>query len=216
VTLPHKEAAARLAQRSSPAVLALGAANTLRFDAGGAVAENTDAPGLLAALDETDPEWRGRTGSALVLGAGGAAAAAVWALKQSGLERVLICNRTHERAVRLSDRLGAAVAPFESAADAFAEADLIINATSAGLQGDSAAVWSFASARPGALAMDMVYKPLATPFLRAAKARGLRTCDGLGMLVHQGALAFKAWFGVHPDTVAARARLMACLNETAL
>jgi shikimate dehydrogenase len=186
VTIPHKEAALALAHDRTPRARAIGAANTLRFDAGGAVhADNTDAPGLLAAIGAP---VAGRT--ALVLGAGGSARAAAWALREAGCARVLVHNRTPERAARLARALGV------EHVTGLPGADLLVNCTSVGLTTDVKEL-PLPADHLGeyATVVDLVPRPGGTALLAEAQARGVRTVDGLEVLVHQGALSFEAWTG---------------------
>jgi shikimate dehydrogenase len=201
VTIPHKRAALALADEASEAARAIGAANTLSFgggadrdaDGGGGTiaAENTDAPGLLAAIGEP---VAGRT--AQVLGAGGSARAVVWALLGAGASEVSVWNRTAERAIELAAELGARAVPKPAAAD------LLVNCTSVGLQrtaSDAEALNQLAlrADQVGSYAyvVDLVYGENGTPLLAAAQAAGARTVDGLDMLVAQGALSFELWTG---------------------
>ncbi len=208
VTIPHKERAARIADAGARDV-----ANVLTWRAdGGLQADNTDGDGFLDALTEAQPAWRESVRTALIVGAGGAAVSIAAALHGAGA-RVRIANRTHERAAALAARFnGAEAASWSALGAAFAEADLIVNATSLGLDGAGDMIWPFDACAPGRIAVDIVYKPLETPFLAAARARGLVAVDGLGMLIHQAARAFEIWFGVRPDGRAGRARLLAALD----
>jgi shikimate dehydrogenase len=192
VTIPHKHVALALATSASDAARAIGAANTLSFGRDGAIeAENTDAPGLLAAIGEP---VAGR--SALVLGAGGSARAAVWALLGAGAAGVSVWNRTAGRASALAAELGA------SAVGEPVAADLLVNCTSVGLQRtatDAVALNQLAlgADQVGSYAcvVDLVYGAHPTPLLAAARAAGARTVDGLEVLVAQGALSFELWTG---------------------
>jgi shikimate dehydrogenase len=192
VTIPHKQAALAVADNGGDAARAIGAANTLSFAPDGSIAaENTDAPGLLAAIGEP---VAGR--SALVLGAGGSARAAVWALLGAGAAEVSVCNRTPERAVALAEDLGA------RAVATPAPADLLVNCTSVGLQWtatDAEALNQLAltADQVGSYAcvVDLVYGKHPTPLLAAASAAGTRIVDGLDVLVAQGALSFELWTG---------------------
>lgn len=188
VTIPHKEAALAAADEATPRARAIGAANTLTFADGAIRADNTDAPGLLAALGKPVD---GR--SALVLGAGGSARAVVWALADAGASEVRIWNRTPERARRLADQLGAV------AVDAVAAADVLVNCTAVGLE-DPLATFDELPLAPADLARfavvaDLVYQPEGTALLRAASERGCATVDGFEMLVQQGALSYEIWTG---------------------
>jgi shikimate dehydrogenase len=215
VTVPHKEEAAKHVDRLDEAATALGAVNTLRWEADGAVSGfNTDAPGLIAALDASNTGWRSQTGAALVIGAGGAGRAAAWALAHAGVRRVMICNRTAQRAQEAAARIDKARPfPWAKLGETFESADLIVNTTTLGMVHAPAMDWPIARAPRHAIVMDAVYAPLETPLLAAAAARGMRTIDGLGMLIHQGALAFDIWFGVKPDVAAARHRLLEAIAE---
>ena len=191
VTIPHKEAALALASEASDAAREIGAANTLTFEREGAIhADNTDAPGLIAALGEAwDPAGR----SALVLGAGGAARAAVWALVRAGAADVAVWNRTPERARALADQLGA------RAVEQPGEAEIVVNCTSVGL-GDEAAPFKALplqadSLGAGSCVVDMVYRDGGTRLLEAARTRGADVIDGLEILVAQGAASFERWTG---------------------
>jgi shikimate dehydrogenase len=198
VTIPHKHAALALADDASDAARAIGAANTLTFEDGAIVADNTDAPGLLAALPEPPA---GRT--ALVLGAGGAGRATAWALTSAGAADVAIWNRTPERARALAAELGA------RAVDAPEAADIVINCTSVGLHDPEATFKALPVAADelgaGSLVVDMVYRAGGTRFLEAARTRGARVVDGLEILVAQGAASFERWTGLDAPRAAMRA-----------
>jgi shikimate dehydrogenase len=188
VTIPHKEAALALADTATPAARAIGAANTLTFGPDGAIdADNTDAPGLLAALGD---DVAGRT--ALVLGAGGSARAAVWALREAGAD-VAVHNRTRSKAEALGVRV----------VDRPEPADVLVNCTSVGLQDPGATPIEDASAY--GLVADMVYREGGTELCRRAAAAGVRTVDGLEILVQQGALSLRRWTGLEAPVEAMRA-----------
>lgn len=205
VTAPHKEAAARAATGFAGAV-----ANTLRWESDGRMsAWNTDGDGFLDALTEAAPDWRARAKQILILGAGGGARGIAEALKGAG--EIVVANRTISRAEELAWAAGGRAVEWSALGDAFAAADLIINATTLGLSGTPSPDWPIARAKQSAFVSDIVYRPLETPLLAAARARGLTTMDGLGMLIHQGARAFELWFDVKPDPAKARARLIEAL-----
>lgn len=208
VTVPHKQAAARAAARSESAV-----ANVLRWEEGGALAAfNTDGPGFLDALDEGAPGWRQRVKRVLVAGAGGAAVGVAEALDPL-VDTIHFANRTHARAETAARGLRSGrVLRWEDLERGFGAADLIVQATSLGMHGAPAMDWPFAAAKASAICADLVYRPLETEFLRAARARGLVAVDGLGMLLHQGARAFEIWFGLKPDLAKGRRRLLAALQ----
>lgn len=207
VTVPHKEAAARAATGFGGAV-----ANTLRWEADGCIsAWNTDGDGFLDALLEAAPGWRARVKHILILGAGGGARGIAEALNGAG--EITIANRTLSRAEELARAVGCRAVEWSALGDAFAEADLIINATTLGLSNTPSPDWPIARTKQSAIVADIVYRPLETPLLAAARARGLTIMDGLGMLIHQGARAFELWFGVKPDAARARARLIEALRS---
>ncbi len=218
VTVPHKAGALDAADRADDTARRIGAANTLRVAPDGALeAFNTDAEGFLDGVRQDRPDWSPAGKTVVLIGAGGAARAIVDAVARAGAAHIRIANRTPARAQALADLAGGA--QFEAGGlervDGFVEgADLIIQAGAAGLTGGAGPYPEFRAAAPGAIAVDIVYRPLRTPFLGAADAAGLDTVDGLGMLVHQAARAFALWRGVCPDAVLGRARLRAHL-ETA-
>ncbi|MBI1186440.1 MAG: shikimate dehydrogenase [Alphaproteobacteria bacterium] len=201
VTVPHKARAAAAAQRPAPAAAALGAANTLLWEEGGVAAFNTDAQGAVDALDAGAPGWRAQTKRALVIGAGGAGRAVTWGLRQAGVGRIDVINRTPERAAATPDVF---VHPWEAMEAAFSEADLIVQTTTLGMEGQPPGDWPMGAARASAIVMDAVYAPLETPFLKTARGRGLTAVDGLGMLLFQAARAFEIWFGATPDIALGR------------
>ncbi|MER8700544.1 shikimate dehydrogenase [Mesorhizobium sp. M1273] len=203
VTIPHKEAAFALAARRDADAEQIGAVNTLWFENGELCGGNTDAHGFAANLDEYAPGWAAN-GPAVVLGAGGAARAVIHALKQRGVSDIHIVNRTLARAQELRDRFGAGVSAHNLAAtgELLEDAGLLVNTTALGMHGNEGL-----SADPGrlpdrAIVTDIVYVPLETPLLATAKARGLRTVDGLGMLLHQAVPGFERWFGIRPEVTA--------------
>jgi len=205
-TVPMKEAALALATRRSPEAERTGAANTLAFRDGEIYADTTDGRGLLAALaEEAGFSAAGRC--VLLLGAGGAARGVAAALAGAGAARVVVANRTVPRALRLAADLGGPVCAGEADAAEAARADLIVNCTSVGMDGRALPLSAEALEASGALICDIVYAPAEqTPLLRAARARGLRTVGGIGMLAWQAALAWEVWFGARgPAGVFARA-----------
>lgn len=201
VTLPHKTAALRLADTATPTARAIGAANMIRFDPDGAVhADNTDAFGFLENLRVGAPGWRGDAGPAVVLGAGGAARALIHALQREGAPEIRLLNRTRATAEALAAEFGApvVVTEWEGRSAALEGAMTLVNATSLGMTGGASLDISLDALPAGAVVTDIVYTPLETPLLTAARARGLMAVDGLGMLLHQARPAFHAWFGIDP------------------
>ncbi|RIH79172.1 Shikimate dehydrogenase (NADP(+)) [Calidithermus terrae] len=197
VTVPHKEAVMPYLDRLSPEAEAIGAVNTVVNREGRLEGHNTDAPGFLRGLEEAGIEYRGA--KALILGAGGAARAIAWALKQAGAQ-VRIGNRTLERAAQLQREFGLGeVTDNELVLAGMARSsDLIVNTTTVGLKDPAATPLRAEWLPAGGTVVDIVYNPLETRLLREARAAGLRTLGGLPMLVWQGALAFELWTGQRP------------------
>ena len=200
ITIPHKEAACKLADRTDPLAEEIGAANTLWLADGLVHAMNTDGIGFVGNLDLQHPGWD-KAGRAVVLGAGGASRAVLQALRDRGIAEIHLVNRTVERARELVDRFGP---PLEAhgmdALDALLEgAGLFVNTSSLGMDGAPAPRLPFDRMRSDALVTDIVYVPLMTPFLMQAEEVGLATVDGLGMLLHQAVPGFEKWFGQRPE-----------------
>lgn len=209
VTLPHKETAFAHVERPDAAAAAIGAVNTLWFEDGRLCGGNTDAYGFAANLDAQLPGWRDAT-QALVLGAGGAALAIVHALHEAGVDHVAVANRTLGRAQALAARFGARVSAHgdDEIAALLPRTDLLVNTRSH--QADADAVPDLGQLHDAVLVSDIVYVPLETPFLAAAKGRELATSDGIGMLLHQAVPGFERWFGVRPEvTPELRAMILA-------
>jgi shikimate dehydrogenase len=200
ITAPHKEAALRDADAVDPIARRIGAANTAIVEGDRIRVTNTDASGFLASLTEGAPAWRPSDGSALVIGAGGAARAVVAALIDAGAPAVLVANRTDARAAGLVRDFGrpARALAWNERTGAVGQARLLVNASSAGLRGGAGLDLVLDRIEPETIVVDLVYDPLATPLLQGARTRGCTTVDGLGMLLHQARASFKAWFGVEP------------------
>lgn len=200
VTVPHKEAVLRAADEVLPAAQAVGAANTLWLEGDRLFATNTDTIGYMAYLNEKAPGWMDGGRPVAVLGAGGAARAVVFGLLQAGVKEVHIVNRSQSRAQALCRHFGPGLSAvgWKDLQKAAGEAGLIINTTSLGMNGKGQIDIDFGGVAPEAVVSDIVYVPLETGFLRAARAAGLRTVDGLGMLLHQAVPGFEKWFGVRP------------------
>jgi shikimate dehydrogenase len=200
VTLPHKQTAFEQCHQRTAVALRLRAVNTLWLEGDRLHGDNTDVHGFAANLDERAPEWRLGT-SAVVLGAGGAARAVVQAILDAGFASVTVLNRTSPRAEELARHFGPLVhgGGLEDCSSVLASADLVVNTASAGLGGEGGIHIDWEQARPGAIVTDIVYVPLETAFLAAARRRGLKTVDGLGMLLHQAVPGFQRWFGVLPE-----------------
>jgi shikimate dehydrogenase len=200
ITIPHKEAACRLADRVDPLAEELGAANTLWLEDGLLHATNTDGIGFVANLDTQHPGWD-KVEDAVVLGAGGASRAILQALRDRGIQQIHVVNRTVERAQELVDRFGSPLqAHGMDALDRLLDgAGLFVNTTSLGMDGTAAPSLRFDKMKSDAVVTDIVYVPLKTPFLLQADQIGLATVDGLGMLLHQAVPGFELWFGRKPD-----------------
>ena len=216
VTVPFKEEALRLANLASLAARRAGAANLLLFQPDGRVcADNTDGAGLLAAIAEQAPGFQLRAGPVVVLGAGGAARGAAAALLDAGAPEVRLINRTAARAQALAAELGDGARVVEPSAAVFADAALIVNATTLGLGGGAGPDVPFAKTPPSAVVMDMVYRPLKTGFLVRAAAAGRSVVDGLAMLIGQARPSFEALFGAAPPDIDVRGLCLAALGEPA-
>ena len=218
ITLPFKERALALADRADPLARAAGAANLLLFHADGTIeARNTDGEGLLEAFRAQAPSVDLTSGPVTVLGAGGAARGAAAALLAAGTPEVRIVNRTAERAREMAEQLGSRIAPFADSRieAALTDAVAVINATSLGLGGGPGPATPWRRLPPTVAAMDMVYRPLTTDFLRQARAHGLPTVDGLEMLIRQAIPSFQAMFGSPPPPSVDTRRLLLAVLEPA-
>ena len=216
VTVPHKEAIMSLLDEVAPAARAIGAVNTVVRADGGYLGHNTDAPGFVRSLEEAGVPVEGAR--VVILGAGGAARAAVVGLANAGAEEITVLSRRPEQGEALERSLGPllatplAAAPLGKAKGFFESATLLVQATSATL-GSNPAAAEFAASLPvealpeDAAVVDMVYEPLKTSLLERAESRGLVVVDGLGMLLHQGAIAFEMWTGLVPPLDVMRAAL---------
>ena len=214
VTLPHKERALALSRPDARA-RAVGAANTLWYEGGELRSTNTDIEGFINNLDACAPGWDSLE-EALVLGAGGSSRAVVFGLVERGIKRVHLANRTIDRARALADQFGANVHPvaWDVIGHLLPRAGLLVNTTSLGMHGQPALELDANLLPPDAIVADLVYVPLETQLLAAARARGLRTADGLGMLLHQAVGGFELWFGRRPEvTPALRALVEADLTK---
>ena len=203
VTVPHKEKALAYSLPDERAK-AVGAANTLWIAGGFLHATNTDVEGFLNNLDACAPQWERGLGNAVVLGAGGAAHAVVYALLTRSVERITVVNRTPHRAEALRQRFleRLQVAPWEQLNDLLGDATLLVNTTTLGMAGQPELEADIGRLPSDAVVADLVYVPLVTPLIKAAKAKGLRTADGLGMLLHQAVRGFELWFGRKPEVTA--------------
>jgi shikimate dehydrogenase len=202
ITVPHKEAALKLSGPDERA-RAVGAANTLWYDDARLRSTNTDVEGFLANLDAATPGWDRGLSTAVVLGAGGGARAVVFALLAREVGRVYVINRTEARAKALQKKFGSRVriAGWEETTGLLGGAGLLVNTTTLGMVGQPVLDINL-RCPPSLVVADLVYDPLVTGLLASARARGLRTADGLGMLLHQAVRGFQLWFGVRPEVTA--------------
>ena len=202
VTIPHKERVLQLAQCDQRA-RAVGAANTLYYVDDVLHATNTDVEGFIDNLDASSPGWD-RATDALVLGAGGSARAVAFGLLERGIARIHLANRSMDRAQMLAAQFGDRVIPiaWDAIPAAMDKAGLLVNTTSLGMTGQPDLVIDLTALPASAVVADLVYVPLVTSLLAAARARGLKTADGLGMLLHQAVRGFELWFGQRPQVTA--------------
>jgi shikimate dehydrogenase len=199
VTLPHKERALALTVPDARAK-AVGAANTLWYEGGELRSTNTDIEGFVDNLDASAKGWD-TTGDALVLGAGGSSRAVVFGRIERGIKRVHLANRTMERARALADQFGNSVQAiaWDAINEVLPRAGLLVNTTSLGMHGQPPLELDVGLLPSSAIVADLVYVPLETALLKAARERGLKTADGLGMLLHQAVRGFELWFGQRPQ-----------------
>ena len=206
LTIPHKQAAMQIVDEVQESARLIGAIScvTVRED-GRLVGSNNDAFGFMRNLQQAQPQWRADGGPAVVIGAGGGARAVCFGLLQAGVRELRVVNRSAARAQalvqELSEAAGAAITAhaWDERHEALDGAALVVNTTSQGMVGQGVLDLSLDRLPHSAIAADIVYIPLETPFLAAARARGNATVSGLGMLLHQGPLAWKAWFGIEPE-----------------
>ncbi|WP_057463209.1 shikimate dehydrogenase [Pseudovibrio sp. POLY-S9] len=202
VTIPNKEHAYKSAEKLDDAAKLIGAVNTLWLDDEGVLnGSNTDGLGFLGNLDQMLSNWDNNGNKAVVLGAGGASRAIIWALLSRGYTEVYIANRTLEKAQKLADHFGPNTIAIEwdSLGEKLGEADFLVNTTSLGMSGQPELNIDLDNLSKSAVVTDIVYSPLQTKLLRDAAQRGNSTIDGLGMLLHQAVPGFEKWFGVRPE-----------------
>lgn len=206
ITIPHKENANHFVAERDDIATTLGAINTVWISENRLIGSNTDGYGFLANLDDQSPGWdhlsRKKRG-ALVVGAGGASRAIIFGLAQRGFDPIIIANRTFEKAEHLVKKFGRSchAMRLDQLPEVSASVSMIVNTTSLGMEATTSDEFpiDFSQVAADAIVHDIVYTPLTTPFLAAAKERGLTTIDGLGMLLHQAVPGFEKWFGIRPD-----------------
>lgn len=211
VTIPHKQQAMRIVDEVHESARAIGAVSCVSVRSDGSLAgSNNDAFGFIRNLRQQQPRWRADAGPAVVIGAGGGARAVCHGLLREGAREVRLVNRTNARAHEVATAFGAAVAahPWEQRGELLDGAALVVNATSAGMVGQPALDIDLTRLPRAAIVADIVYVPLQTPLLAAAHSRGNATVGGLGMLLHQGPLAWKSWFGIEPQVTDELRRLV--------
>lgn len=202
VTLPYKEVALQVADNSDDAARAIGAANTLWITEDGRLqASNTDAYGFMTHLQDSAPVLGLEGATAMLLGAGGAARAIAYGLKEAGVSRIVVANRTEARAESLVEAFGDRLetVAWDDKSEALQDCALLVNTTSLGMKGQPPLDISLKHLPRNSVVADIVYNPLETPLLAAARGRGNVCVDGLGMLLHQAVPGFERWFGVRPE-----------------
>ena len=206
LTIPHKVAALAVVDRVEALAQRIGAINTIVVeDDGSLTGRNTDGFGYIQSLLDARPNWRAETGAAVVVGAGGAARAVIVGLMDSGATEIRLTNRSWAKAHDMAQEFGGPVCaiPWEDRHDALAAAALVVNTTNQGMRGEAALDLRLDQLPAPALVSDIIYVPLETPLLAAARLRGHVTVNGLGMLLNQARPAFTAWFGVQPEVTPA-------------
>lgn len=216
VTAPHKQAVFEAADWRDPSAEAVGAANTVWRDGAKVCVANTDTYGFMTHLAQSAPGWDKKNAPITILGAGGAARAIIYGFLAAGVEKVRVVNRTIARAEELAHHFGDRVEAraWGDVDAAIRDASVLVNTTTLGMVGSGPLELDLSALSGDTVAADIVYVPLETPFLARARARGLRTVDGLGMLLHQAVPGFERWFGVRPEvTETLRAILVADIER---
>lgn len=202
LTIPHKVAAMGLVDQIDPLASRIGAINTIVVEADGSLrGRNTDGFGYIQSLLDVQPHWHADAGPVTVVGAGGAARAVIVSLIERGAQDIRLTNRSWAKAHDMAQEFGPPVraVAWADRHDALRNIALLVNTTNQGMHGEPALDLSLDHMPVQALVSDVIYAPLETPLLAAAKARGNATVNGLGMLINQARPAFEAWFGVLPD-----------------
>jgi shikimate dehydrogenase len=205
LTIPHKEQAMKLVDEIDALAKAIGAMSCVVVRSDGSLAgTNNDCYGFIHSIRQEQPGWRADSGPAVVIGAGGGARAVCYGLAQEGAREIRLVNRSFERAKEIARQFGGPIKalPWEERHDALQDAAMVVNTTSCGMVGQPALDIRLDKLGKTALAADIIYIPLETPFLAVARKRGNRTLNGLGMLLHQARPAWKAWFGIEPEVTA--------------
>jgi shikimate dehydrogenase len=211
VTIPHKQEAMKVVHEIDPVANKIGAISCVIVRPDGSLkGTNNDVYGFIQNVKDEQPGWRAETGPIVVLGAGGGARAVCYSLADAGAKEIRLVNRTFERAKKIAEDFGGPikVLPWEQRHEFLDGAAMVVNTTSQGMVGQSPLDIKLDKLPARALAVDIIYNPLETPFLRAARERGNRTINGLGMLLHQGPPAWRAWFGIEITVTAELRALM--------
>jgi shikimate dehydrogenase len=205
VTIPHKQEAMKIVDEVDALAKSIGAISCVVVRPDGSLAgTNNDCYGFIQAIRQEQPGWRADAGPIAVIGAGGGSRAVCYGLAQEGAREIRLVNRTLERAKGIAAQLGGPIValPWDERHDALEGAAMVVNTTSQGMVGNAALDLKLDKLPRNALAADIIYIPLETPFLASARVRGNRTVNGLGMLLNQGRPAWKAWFGIEPEVTA--------------
>jgi shikimate dehydrogenase len=205
LTIPHKEQAMTIVDEVDALARAIGAISCVVVRPDGSLwGTNNDCYGFIQNVRQEQPGWRADAGPIAVIGAGGGSRAACYGLAREGAKEIRLLNRTFARAKGISDEFGGPIKafPWEQRHDALEGAAMVVNTTSCGMVGQPALDIKLDKLPNSALAADIIYIPLETPFLAAARSRGNRTVNGLGMLLNQGRPAWKVWFGIEPEVTA--------------
>lgn len=211
LTIPHKREAMRIVDAVDPVARHIGAISCVVVRADGSLAgSNNDCYGFIESLRQEQPGWQPAAGPAVVVGAGGGSRAVCYGLLEAGVREIRLVNRSIAPAQAMAADLGSSlqVVPWEDRHNTLADAAMVVNTTSQGMVGQAPLDLSLERLPAGALAADIIYTPLETPFLAEARRRGCRTINGLGMLLHQARPAWKAWFGIEPEVTPALRRLI--------
>lgn len=212
VTVPHKAAAFDAASQKEKSAEAVGAANTLWLEGHKLCAANTDTYGFMTYLNRMAPGWQQRDAPVCILGAGGAARAIVYGFLEAGAPRLRVFNRSRGRAEELARHFGPRVEvhDWEKRSTVSREASVLVNTTTAGMKGQGSLGMDFSGFHPDCVVSDIVYVPLETELILGARSAGLKTVDGLGMLLHQAVPGFEKWFGVKPEVTQELYDLIVC------
>jgi len=205
VTIPHKQDAMKIVNELDALARSIGAISCVIVKPDGSLAgTNNDCYGFIHAVRQEHPGWRADAGPIVVIGAGGGSRAVCYGLAQEGARELRLVNRTFDRAKEIAERFGGPIRalPWEQRHEVLEGAAMVVNTTSCGMVGQPPLDLRLDKLPQGALAADIIYIPLETPFLAAARKRGNRTINGLGMLLNQGRPAWKAWFGIEPEVTA--------------